>query len=546
MRYFPILLFLLIATLSFSQESVNKLIDLEEKLKKAVSNTEKINALLALAEYELDHNFGRVEYILQEASLLTKNDISLDKRYTALTEVQLGVLKRKKAQYTDAALHYFSALSYFEKIKDTANIADIYHNIGMIHKFQRDYKTSNEYFNKAIQLNNAIKNKLGVGLALTAKGSSYRALKKYKEAESYYTKAKNIFTEINNMKRLEQVNNFLVLLYTKTGRIEEALQLAKHNIARSKKNNEVINLTSNYLNISNVYYKKKEYRLAGKFVDSALKLSKKEGLKQKIVAAYSKKSRLWYQLENYKAAYITHRKFKKHSDSLFNIETTKKLKELELQYKFEQERKEIELITKSEATQKKLYFFLFLLTLISAVLAGLLIKRNYKNRSKIAAEKLAKEQVQKKLLGEKVKVNEEETKRLVADNSMRLEFKQELLNHLKTETLNVSTFEEMRNTVNSIISKLQLQITTEKKFSSIQDKIEDVNKGFDTKLRELYPKLTKTDREICALMRLNLSIKEIATIRNSSIDAVKAARYRIRKKMNLIAGQELEYIIQSL
>jgi tetratricopeptide (TPR) repeat protein len=531
----------------FAQETNQELVTLEENLKNASTNTEKVKALLALGEYELDHNFGRAKYILEDAAdIIQKNKGNIDPQYEALVEVQLGIFRRREASYTEATTHYLKALDYFESVKDTANIADIYHNLGMVYKFQRDFKTAIEHFDRAIDFNTSIHNELGVGLAYIAKGSCFRAIKQYDEAEAYYLQSKEILTKLENTKGLEQVNNFLVLLYIRTNRDEEALALAEHNIERSKRNNEKIPLINNYLSISNIYYKKKEYRTAGKFVDSALRISKKEGLRQKTVSAYSKKSRLWYKLENYKAAYVAYRRFKQHSDSLFNIETTQKLKELELQYKFEQERKEIELTTKSEATQKRMYLVLLVLTLISAGIIGFLLRRNFKNRSKIAQEKLEKEQAQKLLLDEKVRINEEETKRLIADNSMRLEFKQELLDQLKTETTNVKSLEEMKKTMSSLISKLQLQISTESKLSSIQEKIEEVNKGFDSKIREAYPKLTKTDREICALMRLNLSIKEIATIRNSSIDAVKAARYRIRKKMQLAAGEELEYIIQSL
>ncbi len=530
----------------YAQEIDTTIISLENNLKNAASNTEKINALLALAEYELDHNFGKTEFILQEAVQLTQKDQNIAPKYSALVAVQLGVLNRRKGQHAAAIKQYLQALSYFEQVKDTANIADVYHNIGVLHKFQRDYKASFEYLEKAKKLHIKLTNKQGVANAMLMIGSNYKALKKSDSSELFYARAKEMYLTINDHKSIEKVNNYLASLFIKTGKDSLALQLNRENIARSKKNNEKLSLVTNYLSISNIYYKQKNYRIAGKYVDSAIKLSKKEGFRQKLASAYSKKSRLWYRLENYKSAYLSHRKYKKYADSLFNIENTKKLQELELQYQFEKERQEITQKTAAEATQKWLYFILFLLTLVSAILASMQLKRSFKNRAKITAEKLKKEQVQKKLLDEKVKVNEEETKRLVADNSMRLEFKQELLDQLKTETAKVQSLEEMKQTMNSLISKLQLQITTENKLSSIQDKIEDVNKGFDTKLRELYPKLTKTDREICALMRLNLSIKEIATIRNSSIDAVKAARYRIRKKMNLIARQELEYIIQSL
>ena len=98
----------------------------------------------------------------------------------------------------------------------------------------------------------------------------------------------------------------------------------------------------------------------------------------------------------------------------------------------------------------------------------------------------------------------------------------------------------------ALVLKLQQQITTESKLSSIQDRIEEVNRGFDKKIIELYPNLTKTEREVCALLRLNLSIKEIASIRNGTTDSVKASRYRIRKKLQVPSGVELEHFIQSL
>ncbi|WP_420573673.1 tetratricopeptide repeat protein [Kordia sp.] len=547
MKYYLILVLFLSITIARAQEIDTTLIKLETVLKNAVTNSEKVDALLALGEYELDHNFSKAESIITEAYTISKShQEQVGKKLQALVEVQLGVLKRRKSKYTEAISHYLNALSFFETQKDTANIADVYHNIGVLYKFQRDYKTSFEYLNKAKDTHKNMANQQGVANALLMIGSNYNMLKKRDSAELLYSEAKNLYLAVNDYSSVEKVNNYLASLYAKSGKDSLALQLNKENIERSKNNNEYLNLINNYLSISNTYYKQKEYRTAGKYVDSAIKLSKREGFKQKLAIAYNKKSQLWYKLKNYKSAYLSHRKYKKYADSLFNVETTKKLQELELQYKFEKERQRIAQKAQTEATQKWLYFTLFLLTLASTVLIIILLKRNFSNRTKITNEKLAQEKAQKLALNKKVKVNEEETKRLIADNSMRLEFKQELLDQLKTETVNIQSLEEMKKKMNSLISKLQLQITTENKLSAIQDKIQEVNKGFDKKLREQYPKLTKTDREICALMRLNLSIKEIATIRNSSVDAVKAARYRIRKKMNVAAGEELEYLIQSL
>jgi len=61
-----------------------------------------------------------------------------------------------------------------------------------------------------------------------------------------------------------------------------------------------------------------------------------------------------------------------------------------------------------------------------------------------------------------------------------------------------------------------------------------------------YPSLTKSEREVCGLLRVNLSIKEVASIRNSTIDSIKSIRYRLRKKFNLDKNVELQNFIQSL
>ena len=92
----------------------------------------------------------------------------------------------------------------------------------------------------------------------------------------------------------------------------------------------------------------------------------------------------------------------------------------------------------------------------------------------------------------------------------------------------------------------QHQIGTEDKLSALQNKIEEANLGFDAKLVDTYSTLTKAEREVCALLRINLSMKEVASIRNTSVESVKSIRYRLRKKMGIPKHTELELYIQSL
>ena len=65
-------------------------------------------------------------------------------------------------------------------------------------------------------------------------------------------------------------------------------------------------------------------------------------------------------------------------------------------------------------------------------------------------------------------------------------------------------------------------------------------------IKSLHPNLSKTDTEICSLIRIGLSRKEVANLRNTSLDAVKTARFRLKKKLNLSAEEALDDYINTL
>lgn len=75
---------------------------------------------------------------------------------------------------------------------------------------------------------------------------------------------------------------------------------------------------------------------------------------------------------------------------------------------------------------------------------------------------------------------------------------------------------------------------------------ESLNKNFYTRLKQRYPDISNNDLKICALIKLNLSIKEMASILNISPDSVKTARYRLRKKLQLHTEENLTDFILSV
>ena len=52
--------------------------------------------------------------------------------------------------------------------------------------------------------------------------------------------------------------------------------------------------------------------------------------------------------------------------------------------------------------------------------------------------------------------------------------------------------------------------------------------------------------KLCVYTKLNLSTKEIANLMNISVRSVEMARYRLRKRLNLPAGQSINELLKKL
>ncbi|WP_066627030.1 response regulator [Labilibacter marinus] len=68
---------------------------------------------------------------------------------------------------------------------------------------------------------------------------------------------------------------------------------------------------------------------------------------------------------------------------------------------------------------------------------------------------------------------------------------------------------------------------------------QSVHPDFIKKLLKVYPELSMADLKLCVLIRLNISIKNIAYILHIKPESIKVSRSRLRKKMRLEQSQNL-------
>lgn len=120
--------------------------------------------------------------------------------------------------------------------------------------------------------------------------------------------------------------------------------------------------------------------------------------------------------------------------------------------------------------------------------------------------------------------------------------KNELLRELKDRLEQEKGFTQ-ENPLNKIIHK---GLSHDKEWNQFNSSFESINKNFYARLKQAYPEISPNDLKLCALIKMGLSIKEMADILNISADRVKTARYRLRKKLQLNSEDNLTDFILHL
>ncbi|MCD0472313.1 hypothetical protein [Flavobacterium sp. JAS] len=191
----------------------------------------------------------------------------------------------------------------------------------------------------------------------------------------------------------------------------------------------------------------------------------------------------------------------------------------------------------------KLQISLVLIFIILIVVSYLLNNSNKRGKEMLIIKEEDFEALEKQKKTERAKFeNDIEQK----ENQLRIIMlqvlkKNELLNEIKAK---IEEKDPLSN--QQLLKMLNQHFEQNKRCSDFDLCYESINKNFYMRIKENYSEINSNDLKICALIKLNMSIKEMSSILNISPDSVKTARYRLRKKLQLTTEQNLSDFILSI
>lgn len=475
-----------------------------------------------------------------------KNDTVIAKAF-----VNLSYAEKKIGNYHASLGYLYKSLRINERLNYSLRIGINYFDIAGAHRYLKENAKALDYYNKAFKIYEKRKDSLNIAITLEQVGVIYRRMKRYDEAENNYKKALVIFKKLKKKRGINRTKANIARLYIDLGKYKESLAIyfSSLNYIKASKNEKSLEIY--YGNIALNYEKLGDYKESIKYLDSAINITLKNGYSGRTSTNLLFRSENYKQLKLYKKALEDFQLHRIYYDSVFNIKNTKKLTKLELNYEFDKkqlfdslhfanEKRILKNGIEAQKKEKLLYVILFALAVFGFAALFLL----YGYRKKLHQERIHKDHIELQLLNEKLALLQHKTEQIVTDNKMRLDFKKNLITKIKELKEHPDRNDKAK--YSTLIAELQSQIQTENRLDNVSNTIIKSDLVFENKLREHYANLTKSEREICNLMRMGLSIKEIMNIRNASLDSIKSARYRIRKKLQVPKGEELELFIQQL
>jgi ligand-binding sensor domain-containing protein/DNA-binding CsgD family transcriptional regulator len=125
--------------------------------------------------------------------------------------------------------------------------------------------------------------------------------------------------------------------------------------------------------------------------------------------------------------------------------------------------------------------------------------------------------------------------------AVQMAHKNELLSGLKVDLENIKTASETERlkSLRNLTRTLESEIESKESWDQFLLYFNQTHQSFMQALQTKHPNLTQNDLRMCALTRLNMSNREMATLLNITIMGIEQSRYRLKKRLNLTVDDDL-------
>ena len=532
--------------------------DLENKLATLPRDTARVNTLNKLATLHFSAAPEKTTRYAKQALALADSLHYLKGQADAYYNQSLIYkLKDQNAKQLEVLM---KSLKIHEQLGDSMGIANINAEIGYVYHQQTDFKAALEQYKKTLEMFKSLNHPAGVAFILRRVGNLESETKNYERALNSYQLALDIEKQTNNLAGVANVLNNIGVVYNDIGQFEKALGYFEESLKLQIEVNNQNRIPAAYHNQGRAYLGLGNVSKALEVASLGHPIAKRLDNRMAIYESSTLLSEIYFAKKDFRNAFQYLKEAAQIKDSVVNERNFLQYAQLKSIAETEQKDKELDFFKKESA------FASFRIKIMYAAIGAILFvgfvifyyqRRNIQNKKALLEKTHEAHEAQQALMKVELENKNLSEKQLNAD----LEFRHK---ELLTYTLNLvqknTILESVREAVHELMSSTdkdsQLKITkliktidysleTEKDWDEFRMYFEKVHSSFFENLKTQFPDLTQSDQKLCALLSLNLSMKEMAELMGISPESVKMARHRLRKKLNLVTEENLTEFIAS-
>ena len=518
--------------------------------KPGITKKEKISNLNRLAAFLNKDSTNQALVYAHEAYLLSLNENDKKGQVNSLLNLSEGYLYN---DIYDQALQYgYSALDLAVLLKDTLLLANCNTNLGWIFYDTENVNFSLQYHREAYGLfkqKGALKN---VALSLNAIGLIFQMKNENDSAKAYFEQSLQLAREQDLRSVISAALNNLGICENVAGNYHAAIAYFHNALTMKSATADLLSIAEIENQMAFSYLKLKNYQRADSLLKSSRSLidrSSSNSKKEKLLDNLHIASQLFEVLGDYAKAFANLKEYTNISNQIISRNKSDVLATLKL--KKEAQAKEDQI--KELHVQKELRSFqrnalaagIVLLIIIGILLYGRLRQKQKRQKELDAVkQQLIKQELdstlsEKATLNEKLEYKNADLKSYALFIAQRNEMISQFIGELKGMNISASLPKETSGELDKVIRKFQKNLDVNSETQDFNLSVDETLKDFFYNLLQKYPGLTDNERRLCAQIRLNLSIKEIASLNNISVKSVEMARYRLRKHFGLQSQDNL-------
>jgi two-component system NtrC family sensor kinase len=362
----------------------------QTKTRSYAADTEKVNGLIAKSKaFAGNEQEQAIAYGIQAKELAERIGFT---KGAALALKNIGNVYYTQGNYLKAVNYWTQSLTGFRRINDLVGVSNILNNIGVIHSIQGDYQKALQNYLEALKAAEQSGNKGRIASSLNNVGATY-ALKRetYDKALQYYLRALTLSVEAGDTNSIATTSVNIGEVYSNKGNSIIALQYFKKSLKAYQDSRDEVSIPYTYNAIAKEYKTEGKYDSALYFNQKAYATSQKVGKKLYMVQSliglantytakgdaataldYYKKaeesakeiraidelkdiyqglSAVYASIKSYGNAFTYQSLYSNIKDTIYNIESDKKLASLQFDFDLQKKQGEIDMLTKDRALQ---------------------------------------------------------------------------------------------------------------------------------------------------------------------------------------------------